>query len=135
MEPGKEFFCNVCKKRRVADDFEVNKQGKQKKTCSRHTKKRSLAFAEWATFLSEIHAWNQPVLLLPSAHLSSYTILLFTIMAIARLIPTCADIIYGRRISENPWIPHIVLTWTSFRSISAPSLSCSAIRPRSRGRR
>jgi hypothetical protein len=40
MEPKKE--CSVCKKHRVADDFEVNKQ----KTCFCHPKKRSLDFAE-----------------------------------------------------------------------------------------
>jgi sarcosine oxidase delta subunit len=55
-----EIFCSKCKSR-AAEEFEINKQGKQNKTCRRHSKKRSLEFDDWEEFIMLLRDWNNPV--------------------------------------------------------------------------
>jgi hypothetical protein len=56
-----EFFCSKCGKFCAKDEFEVNKQGKQNKTCKRHSKKRSLEPDNWEDFIALLQNWNRPV--------------------------------------------------------------------------
>jgi hypothetical protein len=64
MEPADRIWCTKCNCFRPGEDFQVNKQGKQKKTCCRHEKKRVLeVFDHWDSFIAEIRAWNQPYVL------------------------------------------------------------------------
>lgn len=56
-----EFFCSKCAKSRATEEFEINKQGKRKKTCKRHMRKRSLEFDNWENFMMLLQRWNQPV--------------------------------------------------------------------------
>ncbi|KAL4979169.1 hypothetical protein BDW66DRAFT_128773 [Aspergillus desertorum] len=52
-------FCSKCGRPCVLDEFEINKQGKRKKTCKRHTKKRSLDIDDWSDFILRLQNWNK----------------------------------------------------------------------------
>ena len=55
-----EIFCSRCRRCRPADEFKFNKQGKQNKTCRRHSQKRALEFDDWEDFIKRLRNWNRP---------------------------------------------------------------------------
>ena len=55
-----EIFCSRCRRSRPADEFAINKQGKQNKTCERHSQKRALEFDDWESFIMLLRNWNRP---------------------------------------------------------------------------
>lgn len=63
MEASNRVFCTKCNAFRPANDFQENRQGKQRKICVRHpTKKRALdVFDAWDDFIEKIRSWNKPV--------------------------------------------------------------------------
>lgn len=60
LETG-ESFCSKCARFYIADDFQINKQGKRNKTCKRHTKKRVTSFDAWDDFIALLRNWNKLV--------------------------------------------------------------------------
>lgn len=54
--------CSTCRCYRPIEDFLVNKHGTPRKTCSKHSKKRTLPQVDqWDDFIYEIRTWNKPV--------------------------------------------------------------------------
>src|SRR6267378_2013277 len=68
-------WCSNCKVFRDTDEFEVNKSGKRKKLCRRHSTKRKLdkLFDDWQTFETQIRSWSRPVWLFPIISVYSFT--------------------------------------------------------------
>ncbi|KAN0069280.1 hypothetical protein V8E54_012295 [Elaphomyces granulatus] len=57
-------WCSNCKVFRDTDEFEVNKSGKRKKLCRRHStnlkRKLDKLFDDWQTFETQIRSWSRP---------------------------------------------------------------------------
>ena len=65
-------WCSSCKSFRDANSFETTTNGKKRKTCNRHGKKRGAdavgkkrgvdaVFHRWDEFEEQLTAWNYPV--------------------------------------------------------------------------
>ena len=62
MASADQFWCTGCNAFRDASEFGKKAGGQQRKTCFRHTKKRTHeGNHSWKDFIYQIRAWNCPV--------------------------------------------------------------------------